>query len=85
MISCYLGFRTLLTKNENWLVKAEKDNGSKTKVPYLRERLNEVWQQTDGIHKQMKDLSNRTFMDFQESEWIEDATFIVDACNSKKK
>ena len=33
----------------------------------------------------MKDLSNRTFMDFQESEWTEDATFIVDACNSKKK
>ena len=33
----------------------------------------------------MKDLSDRTFMHFQESEWIEDATFIVDACNSKIK
>ena len=30
-------------------------------------------------------LSNRTFMDSEENEWIEDVTFNVDTCNSEVK
>ena len=38
---------------------------------------------TVGTHQQLMDLSDGTFIDSEESEWIEDVIFNADTCNSK--
>ena len=58
--------------------------GSKTKITYLKDKLNEVIAGTIKVHEKMMKLLDESNQS-KDGGWIEDVTYNVDTCNSDVK
>ena len=76
------GKKGLITRKIKQIQELISENGSRTKISYLKGRLNEVLQEATRIHEHIMELSDGTTKFSEDDGWLEDVTYNVDTCNS---
>ena len=78
------GGKTLITQKINQIGELISGRGSRTKITYLRDKLNEALAGTIKVHEEMMKLLDESNQS-EDKGWIEDITYTVDTCNSDVK
>ena len=71
----------MITRKINQISQLITERGSRTKIRYLKDKLNDVLRETEIINEKMISMSDKASIEV-DPEWIEDVTFNLDTCNS---
>ena len=67
----------MVTRKINQISQLITERSSRTKILYLKDKLNDVFRETEIINEEMISMSDET-----DPGWMKDVTFNVDTCNS---
>ena len=73
--------KPLVTRKINQINSLISEWGSRTKILYLKGKLDETLKETEAVYNEMKELAENENIEF-DPEWIEDVIFSIDTCNS---
>ena len=73
--------KSLITRKINQISQLITERGSRTKIRYLKDKLNDVLRETEIINEKMISMSDEASIE-TDPGWMEDVTFNVDTCNS---
>ena len=57
------------------------ERGSRTKILYLKGKLDETLKETETVYNEMKKVAENESIEF-DPRWIVDVIFSIDTCNS---
>ena len=73
--------KSLITRKINQISQLITKRGSRTKILFLKDKLNDIFRETEIINEKMISMSDEASIE-TDPGWMEDVTFNVDTCNS---
>ena len=72
---------SLIARKINQISQLITERGSRAKILYLKDKLNDVLRETEIINEEMVSMSDEVRVE-TDPGWMKDVTFNVDTCNS---
>ena len=73
--------KSLITRKINQIRQLITERGSRIKILYLKDKLNDALRETEIINKELISMSDEVSIE-TDPGWMEDVTFNVDTCHS---